>query len=78
MLVRSFWQGARNGVRNGARKKEDILVKKAPPLPYTLLFRIILCGILLLLMIWETRSRYLINFTPFILLLQISDIKKTQ
>ncbi|MDR0917736.1 MAG: glycosyltransferase family 39 protein [Oscillospiraceae bacterium] len=36
---------------------------------FTLLFRIALCGIFLFLLVWETRSRYLINFTPFILLL---------
>jgi 4-amino-4-deoxy-L-arabinose transferase-like glycosyltransferase len=73
MLVRSFWLGARNGAMNGARKNPS----PKNYLPYTLLFRIILCGIFLLLLAWETRSRYLINFTPFLLLLQISDINKS-
>jgi hypothetical protein len=36
---------------------------------FTLLFRIALCGLFIFLLIWETRSRYIINFTPLILLL---------
>jgi 4-amino-4-deoxy-L-arabinose transferase-like glycosyltransferase len=36
---------------------------------FTLLFRIALCGIFIFLLIWETRSRYIINFTPLLLLL---------
>ena len=37
----------------------------------TLLFRIAVFGVFLFLLIWETRSRYLFNFTPFFLLLAV-------
>lgn len=41
----------------------------SPRCDLTLLFRIAVFGIFLFLLIWETRSRYLFNFTPFFLLL---------
>ncbi|WP_407383972.1 glycosyltransferase family 39 protein [Ruminococcus sp.] len=37
----------------------------------TLLFRVAVFGVFLFLMMWETRSRYLFNFTPFFLLLAV-------
>jgi 4-amino-4-deoxy-L-arabinose transferase-like glycosyltransferase len=36
---------------------------------FTLLFRIAICGVFIFLLFWETRSRYIINFTPLLLLL---------
>lgn len=36
------------------------------------LCRIILCGLMLFLVVWETRSRYLINFIPLVLLLSVA------
>lgn len=40
----------------------------------TLLFRISVFGVFLFLLMWETRSRYLFNFTPFFLLLSVDGV----
>ena len=40
-----------------------------PSCDLTLLYRIVVFGVFLFLLVWETRSRYLFSFTPFFLLL---------
>lgn len=48
-----------------------------PRCDMTLLFRLAVFGIYLFLLIWETRSRYLFNFTPFFLLLGMDGLQFT-
>lgn len=40
-----------------------------------ILLKIILCGIYFFLVIWESRSRYLVNFTPFFIMLMASAVR---
>lgn len=44
-------------------KKRDILLK------------IIICGIFFFLIVWETRSRYLVNFTPVFIITSVYSVK---
>lgn len=46
-----------------------------PKVNYTTFLKIILFGVFIFFMIWETRSRYLFNFTPVMILIAASGIK---
>lgn len=40
-----------------------------------ILFKIIICGVFVFFIIWETRSRYLVNFSPLFIMASASSVK---
>ena len=59
MITFSFAVGAFSGRTDG----KEILLK------------IIICGVFVFFVIWETRSRYLVNFSPLFIMASASSIK---